>query len=100
MSQDGGAGGGDNKDNKGKNKQPTGGVPVWSTFMPMGGPVIGLPARPLPQPGMIAAPAFGNLGGGIVPAPPVPGVSCARCGEDYADDLDSTYASGVTCLGL
>lgn len=48
--------------------------------MPGGAPVIGGPARLLPQPGQTAAPAapfpIGNLGGGAVPPPPpIPQVS-------------------------
>ncbi|ORX41083.1 hypothetical protein BD324DRAFT_678476 [Kockovaella imperatae] len=41
-----------------KNKNPAGGVPAWSTFMPMGGPAVGLPNRPLPNPAGVTAPAF------------------------------------------
>jgi hypothetical protein len=67
--QQGGGGGGGSG---GQQKAP-GGVPAWSTFMPGMTPVIGGPARPLPQPGQpITAPAvpLPNLGGGAVPPPP------------------------------
>ena len=71
--QDAGKSGG----GSGGQKNP-GGIPAWSTFMPGGAPVIGGPARPLPQPGSVAAPAaappfpLSNLSGGAVPPPPPP----------------------------
>ncbi|ORY26570.1 hypothetical protein BCR39DRAFT_560455 [Naematelia encephala] len=62
--------------------KPPGGFPAWASYAPPQIPVIGGPARPLPQPQSIAAPAapapspapqqYMNMSGGIVPPPPPP----------------------------
>jgi hypothetical protein len=49
------------------------GVPVWSSFMPPGGPVMGLPMgqqnRPLPQP-QYAGNQLNMMMGAVPPPPP------------------------------
>jgi hypothetical protein len=63
------------------------GVPVWSSFMPPGGPVMGLPMgqanRPLPQPQYAGNQL--NMMMGAVPPPPPANASQPSIGESKAD---------------
>jgi len=63
------------------------GVPVWSSFMPPGGPVMGQPAgqpnRPLPQPQYPGNQL--NMMGGAVPPPPPANVRSPMIIQSIAD---------------